>query len=230
MRGGMLGLQAPETDCRQGLELLCDRLSGLSDSEEVEGQSGEDIVRQGQPIDHVFVARGGLTESYFRVPDRDDPYVLDMDFKGSVIGLVPAFLGVPHPISVRCVVPVTLLKVKAESLLELVRTDADLAAVVATLVSEQSYHLVQLLTDLKLKSATQRLAGYLLSFNDRFGQGGTATLPLRKKELARCVGFTQQSLSRSLRKLQDRGCVVQGAMVQIKDEEALRFFYENRWQ
>lgn len=224
----------PSSAPKQGLgrepAFLWDLLSDNRGAEIVRRRSGHVVARQGEPVTHVVVAREGLTESFVRMPDQDDDRVLDMDFKGGVIGLVPALLEAPHPVSVRCVIPMTLLQVPVEVVVAMVRDDGALAELMGGLICMHSCRLVELLTELKLKSATQRLAGYLLSFNEGWGSDGSVTLPLRKKDLARCLGVTQQSLSRSLRRLQDRGCHVEGDTIVITDEEALRFFYDSRWQ
>lgn len=70
-----------------------------------------------------------------------------------------------------------------------------------------------------------RLAGYLLSLPGRHAQEVlTVTLPLPKKDVASLLDTTPESLSRQLRRLQDRGVLEAGPGRQIRllDVDALQ--------
>ncbi|MFA7430001.1 MAG: Crp/Fnr family transcriptional regulator [Rhodospirillaceae bacterium] len=77
-------------------------------------------------------------------------------------------------------------------------------------------------TDLKLKTTTQRLAMYLLELGGREDGEVAVTLPFTKRILAEKLGMTPESLSRSLTALEALGVRQEGrGQLVISDAKAL---------
>lgn len=82
--------------------------------------------------------------------------------------------------------------------------------------------LVGQVSDLKLKTTTQRLAMYLLELGGRDEGEVAVTLPFTKRVLAEKLGMTPESLSRSLTALEALGVRQEGrSRLVITDAEAL---------
>jgi CRP/FNR family transcriptional activator FtrB len=99
---------------------------------------------------------------------------------------------------------------------------AGVIGVLANLASEAEF-LVGRTSDLKLKTTAQRLAEYFLELaavQDR----PVVELPVAKGVLARDLGMTPQSLSRTLRHLRALGVEVDGTRVHLADPDRVRDF------
>jgi CRP/FNR family transcriptional activator FtrB len=93
----------------------------------------------------------------------------------------------------------------------------------AALVKELSRHwrlLVRQIKDLKLRTAPQRLAAYLLDLAG--GRDGSVELPEERRLLAGRLGMTPESLSRAFAQLASEGVSGRGRKVSIADAGQLR--------
>lgn len=99
---------------------------------------------------------------------------------------------------------------------------AGLVASLADLASEAEL-LVGRTSDLKLKTTAQRLAEYFLELA-AVQDGPVLELPVAKGVLARDLGMTPQSLSRTLRHLRPLGIEVEGTQVRLADPDRVRDF------
>ena len=101
--------------------------------------------------------------------------------------------------------------------------DAD-AAFARAIVCELSRGFRRVLAELKnqkLRTSTERLADWLLRANAQLGDTGRFTLPSDKRTLASLLGMTPENLSRSLKTLSERGVVVHGRDILLKDPAGL---------
>ena len=82
----------------------------------------------------------------------------------------------------------------------------------------QSYQaVVKSSKNLKLRSAIERLANYLLRQRQRAGNAVEFTLPIEKRRLASSLGMTAENLSRAFKKFRPYGVETDGATVTISD-------------
>nr|WP_281502637.1 helix-turn-helix domain-containing protein [Aliiroseovarius sp. F47248L] len=82
----------------------------------------------------------------------------------------------------------------------------------------QSYQaVVKSSKNLKLRSAIERLANYLLRQRQRAGNAVEFTLPIEKRRLASSLGMTAENLSRAFKTLRPYGVETDGATVTISD-------------
>ena len=84
--------------------------------------------------------------------------------------------------------------------------------------------------NITLKDVTKRLALYLfdeLSKNKKSGLNNTISLKISKHDLASYLGTITETLSRTLKKLQDDDIIdVSGKLISIKDPDKLKLFSE----
>ena len=102
--------------------------------------------------------------------------------------------------------------------------DPALARCVMTALAEQVQELVALMGNVTLRSATGRLAHFLLELDHSVTADGTVELPRWKRHLASHLNLTGESLSRSLRRLADAGLIakIDNRHIKVLDPHGLR--------
>ena len=105
-----------------------------------------------------------------------------------------------------------------------VRERPDLAFLMLTSMAKHYRMLVREVKDLKLKSAAQRLALYLLGLTPKREGSTILHLPHSKSIIAARVGVRPETLSRAFGHLKARGVVVDGHAVAVADIPALRTY------
>jgi len=100
--------------------------------------------------------------------------------------------------------------------------DKAFARAVVGELSRAFYGVVAELKNQKLRTCRERLADGLLRTNAKIGGKGQFAIPVDKRTLASRLGMTPENLSRNLRSLADRGCVViRGRNVTLGNPAAL---------
>lgn len=96
-----------------------------------------------------------------------------------------------------------------------------------SIVAELAVRYRGLVKDLKnqrLRTSLERLANWILAYNEKIGRPGSFRLPVEKKALANLLGMRPENLSRSLAELGDLGVEVDGATLTIVDLGTLTRF------
>lgn len=138
--------------------------------------------------------------------------------------LAAALTAQPYLMSARAVEPAHVLLIPQRLLLTELKADPELAVALLGSMAQQYRHLVREIKDLRLRTASQRLALYLLHLVESDGSGQAARLPYDKKLLASRLGMTPESFSRAIAELRRHGVDVRGDEVRITDLIELRAF------
>lgn len=96
-----------------------------------------------------------------------------------------------------------------------------------SVVAELAFRYRGLVKDLKsqrLRTGVERLANWILAYDQQLGRPGSFRLPFEKKALANMLGMRPENLSRSLGDLAEVGVKAEGAKLTIVDMAALRAF------
>jgi CRP-like cAMP-binding protein len=139
--------------------------------------------------------------------------------------LAAALLGLPAPAGARTFTSARLIVFPVAEFRAMIRDDAALGQ----RLLDYSLHETQMLTQevyaLKLRSAVQRLAVYLLGrVNEAELSPARFVLPFEKRLLAARIGCSQENLSRAFAALRRIGVETQRGVVLIRDLTALRAF------
>lgn len=126
--------------------------------------------------------------------------------------------------SARTVEPSLLLLIPAPLLLGELKGNPDLAIALLGSMAQKYRHMVREIKSLRLRTASQRLALYLLQLVEHSDNGQPARLPYEKKMLASRLGMTPESFSRALVELRQYSVDVRGDEVRVGDLEQLRAF------
>jgi len=84
--------------------------------------------------------------------------------------------------------------------------------------------LVKDLKNQRLRTGLERLANWVVAYDEKIGRPGQFTLPMEKRALANLLGMRLEHLSRSFAELADLGATVEGTDVTIVDLKALAEF------
>lgn len=158
----------------------------------------------------------GLAELFVATEDGSEMQ-LDLAARGAMLGDIAAATNGAHLTSARALSPLRLRWVDAQSFRDRLAQDGKLALGTLAGLGLRLRRLVKQIDDMKLRSATRRLAGFLLELADADEGKAQVTLPFEKKTLARHLGMTSQSLSRSLKSLEGQGVTVKGRHFTLSD-------------
>lgn len=157
---------------------------------------------------------------------RGDEKVVELIGPGQSFGEAVMFMERPHVVTSQALSDTLLLHVPKEPVLEELQRDPRFAQRMIAGLSLRLHNLMADLEDFSLRSATQRVIGYLLrDSGDGPGTEGALqiTLPAAKGVIASRLNLTQEHFSRILHELTSQGLVeVRGRLIHISDAARLR--------
>lgn len=116
-----------------------------------------------------------------------------------------------------------VILVPARKFRELLESDSKICIKMVSGFARRLRHLNHHIEELTLKDVTKRVAGYLMKESDKPQSGSKIELAISKNDLAAYLGTIPETLSRTLKKLQDEGYIeVDGKKILIKDAAGLR--------
>lgn len=144
-------------------------------------------------------------------------------FRGGEVLLTPAVILIrPYLVSARTVAESRIVQVPAERFRQVADRDHTLTTALNQELARHWRLLVVQMKDLKLRSAPQRLASYLVSRYETPGR--PVMINEERRALATRLGMTPESLSRAFRALTEVGVNSRGKAVSIASVEQLREF------
>jgi len=126
-----------------------------------------------------------------------------------------------HRLSARTLVASELLLIPASNLHKLIEIDRGFAGDATAQLAEECDDTLEKLKNGNLRSSTERLAQWLLRFDQEAGGAGQFMIPCDKRTLASYLGMAPEHLSRNLAALAPSGLVVRGRRVALNNRYAL---------
>ena len=126
-----------------------------------------------------------------------------------------------HPLSARTLRRSEVLLVPARLLHDLVETDVGFASAATRELASECHEVVEHVKNYSLRTARERLAHWMLRFDEDVGGNGQFTIPCDKRTLASYLGMAPEHLSRNLAALAPAGLVVRGRRVTLDNRPAL---------
>lgn len=201
------------------LETIC----AATDEQRV--AAGTALFRRGDPCDGFYVIVFGRVKLALLAPARAEK-VVEILGPGQSFGEPVMFLGKAHMLYAEVIAESLLLYIRSDAILDAIARNPELARRMLDAMSERLYRMVADIEAYTLKSATERVAGYLLaSLPDEAGAGGPADVVLAasKSVLASRLSITREHFSRILHELSQAGLIrVSGRSIRILDPAALR--------
>ena len=212
-RGLLDGLFDKLTLCRFLAQLPLHDLQVLAASATVQCHPGGAVLfRQGDAADRFFVVAAGHVAVFFGEPGEpggDAARFASIIGPGETLGEDCVCGDAVYPVSAQLFGAGELIVIPGSVLCERLRARP---ATVMAILSEMSRRLrrqLRQITDLKMKTAAQRLGGYLAGLTEATHGRAQVQLPYEKKLLASHLGMQPETLSRAQMKLQSVGVTYQ---------------------
>lgn len=186
---------------------------------------GTDMIHQGQIDQPAYVLASGWACSYKILPGGTRQ-IVDFQIPGDFLGLRSVLFRTSDH-NVEPVTPVQASEVKQRDLLAAFAQTPRLATAVLWAASRDEAMVVEHLVDLGRRTATERMAHFLLEMGARLRLVGMADLsgypcPLSQYLLADALGLSAVHVNRVLRELREEGLLTfQKGRVAFDDYEAL---------
>ena len=184
----------------------------------------EHIYREGDAATHVYRVEAGHVCIYRFLPDGRRQ-VIDFAYVGDFVGLGALDT---HTVNAQATSKTLVRSVPVVALHELARTHTSLGLKLYEAVSRELNAARELLFTVSQRTATERLAGFLLALsrrNERRSEkADEIVLPMTRADIADFLGLTIETVSRTFTKLRTEGVIdlEQCILVTIKDAEALQ--------
>jgi CRP-like cAMP-binding protein len=193
-------------------------------SELVEIGSGHQLCHEGQQAETLHILLEGQVATFGQAPDGRDALIeLIRPIRHVVLGTVLARL--PYTVNAKAIASSKLLSIDVDNLHALMRSSPQLSACILRAQAADFGAMVRQVCDLKMRTAAQRLAAYLLELAaERPADTRNLRLPIDKHLLAARLGCRQENLSRAFATLRPFGVETHGRRVILHDIAALRTF------
>jgi CRP/FNR family transcriptional activator FtrB len=200
------------------------QLAGLNEVADLARVGPDEVLfRTGDQLDELnILLTGFVAETQGR---RNGDAFTDVIAPVRPLGYAAALLGVASPTGARTISSARLIVVPAPPLRAMIWAEPGLALPFLDHALTGMLALSQEVGQLKLRSATQRLAAYLLGLvEDPQMNPARFVLPYEKRFLAARIGCSQENLSRAFAALRRVGVETQRGIVVLRDVPGLRAF------
>ena len=184
-------------------------------------KSQDTVFRQGDPAASFFIVVDGWIKLY-HITAAGKEAVIYVFTKGESIAQAVAFTGQSYPAAAEAVSDARIVRIPAAHVIKCIRDTPDVAIAMIASTSFHLHHLLEQVAQLKVQSAVQRVAEFLVSLCPT-GKGPFAiALPYDKVLIAARLGIKPESLSRVFATLRSAGVEVHALQVIVHDVNALR--------
>jgi CRP-like cAMP-binding protein len=181
------------------------------------------LFHQGDPVHGFYFVLGGQVQLSVATPGGAEK-VVEIVAAGESFGEAVVFEGLRYPVTATALVGTDLLAVSSAAVLDLLDRDPSFARRMLANMAVRLRRLIRDVESYSLRSAVQRVVGFLLHQAGAAGSGGrcTVVLPTSKQVLASRLNLTPETLSRVLRDLSLAGLIdVAGPRITLHDVPAL---------
>src|SRR5262245_29909663 len=177
-----------------------------------------EIYGEGEPADYLYKVISGTVRTY-KVLSDGRRQIGAFYLPGDVFGLES---GDEHTFSAEAITEAKVLVVKRSALVALAERDSDVARQLWTLTG-QELRRVQDHILLLIKTAQERVAGFLLEMAERRSSGNAIELPMSRQDIADYLGLTIETVSRTITNLENAAAieVPTSRRIVLRDRSAL---------
>ena len=161
-----------------------------------------EIFGENEPAEYLYKVVSGSVRTY-KILSDGRRQVGGFYLPGDIFGLEFAD---EHTLSAEAISDAKVLVVKRSALNALAGRDASVAQQLFTLTGRE-LHRVQDRILLLIKSAQERVAGFLLEMSERASQNNTIELPMSRQDIADYLGLTIETVSRTLTSLETAAAI-----------------------
>ncbi len=161
-----------------------------------------EIYGEGEPADYLYKVVSGTVRTYKVLADGRRQ-IGAFYMAGDVFGLE---MGDEHTFSAEAISNAKVLVIKRSALVALAERDSDVARQLWTLTGRELSR-VQDHILLLIKTAQERVAGFLLEMAERASHDGALELPMSRQDIADYLGLTIETVSRTLTTLENAAAI-----------------------
>ena len=178
------------------------------------------LVEEGAPADFLYVILEGQVELFARDNDRETTMAIAEPVTTFI--LAAALKDAVYLMSARTLAASRLLMIPAETVRQMIKCDPAFSQAMVVELANAFRSMVKALKNLKLRSAVERLANWLLTAHKDQGSTGSIVLSIDKRTLAALLGMTPENLSRAFGALRHYGIGVTGRTIAVANFSDLR--------
>jgi CRP-like cAMP-binding protein len=161
-----------------------------------------EIYGEGEPADYLYKVVSGTVRTYKLLTDGRRQ-IGAFYLPGDIFGLET---GDEHAFSAEAITESKVLVIKRSALIALAERDADVARQLWTLTGDELRR-VQDHILLLVKTAQERVAGFLLEMAERRSSGNAVDLPMSRQDIADYLGLTIETVSRTITNLENAAAI-----------------------
>ena len=161
-----------------------------------------EIYGENEPADYLYKIVSGTVRTYTVLVDGRRQ-IGAFYLSGDMFGLET---GNEHAFSAEAISDCKIIVIKRSAVLALAARDNEVARQMWDLTARE-LHRVQEHSLVLIKSAEERVAGFLLEMAERGAGGGAVELPMSRQDIADYLGLTIETISRMLKHLEDAAAI-----------------------
>jgi CRP-like cAMP-binding protein len=184
---------------------------------------GQVLFQQGDPARAFFLVLDGQVK-LSRINPGGDEAIVHVCGAGESFAEAAMFLGGRYPVAAEAIQASRVMRIESEILRRKVAERPEIAFAMMASMSRHLKVLVDQIEKMKLLSADQRVAEFLLGLCDGRPGPVTVMLPHEKNLIAQRLGMKPATFSRAVARIRQFGIEVIGNQVRIRDTALLRAF------
>lgn len=187
---------------------------------------GAVLTRQGEMSDYVHLILSGRIALTAECNDGDSTVVAVFG-EGQLFVSPAVILKLPYLVSARTTVSSRILRIPSERYRQALHAEHSLALMMTNTLAGHWRLLVDHLVELKLHTAIERLAHFLVRHCPTLSGAAIIRLHDDRKTIAAELGISPEFLSRTFQQLRKHGVSASGRIVRIADVEVLSGLYRS---
>lgn len=178
-----------------------------------------EIYGENEPADYLYKVVSGTVRTYKVLVDGRRQ-IGAFHLPGDIFGFETAD---EHTFSAEAITDCKIIVIKRSAVVALAASDNDVARQMWALTARELQR-VQEHSLVLIKSAQERVAGFLLEMADRASSGGAVELPMSRQDIADYLGLTIETVSRTLTHLESVAAieVPTSRRIVLRNRSALR--------
>jgi CRP/FNR family nitrogen fixation transcriptional regulator len=161
-----------------------------------------EIYGENEPADYLYKVVSGTVRTYKVLVDGRRQ-IGGFHLAGDIFGFET---GEEHTFSAEAITDCKILVIKRSTVTALAARDNDIARQMWALTARELQRVQDHIMVL-IKSAQERVAGFLLEMADRVPGGGAVELPMSRQDIADYLGLTIETVSRTLTQLEKTAAI-----------------------
>ena len=173
------------------------------------------LFSESDHTDFLHILVEGQVELFAQANNREGTMTLIKPV--STFVLASALSDGAYQLSARTLQSSQILMIPAENVRATMAIDSNFAEKAVVELASCYHGVVRAYKNIKLRTAVERLANYLLVQDRRQSADGSVTLPVEKRTLASMLGMSPENLSRAFNTLKPYGVAVDGAEIRLSN-------------